>query len=87
MWRTADGTSEDGKSLGDIEQAANAGGAEVAGGVLAGVIDEVRERVVAGVDGPNNFVERSNGLARGGRHFFDAFIGLFFFREVTEDSD
>src|SRR6185312_16009776 len=53
----------------------------------AGVIDEVSQCVVARVDGPDNFVERGDRLARGGGHFFDAFVGLFLFRKVAEHGD
>ena len=45
-------------------------------GELAGVINQVRQRVVARVDGPDDFVQRLDGLPRGGGNFSDALAGL-----------
>ena len=48
--------------------------------MAAEVVDEIPEGVVAGVDGPDDFIERENGFASGIGDFPD--IGIGFRRQV-----
>src|SRR5271156_2729561 len=52
-----------GRILGQIQVAANAGGTHEIRGELADVVDEVRQRIVGGIDGPDDFIERIGRLA------------------------
>src|SRR3954471_5017571 len=65
-----------GRLLGKIEAATDAGETQVIKGKLAGVINEVCEGIVAGIDGPDDFVERLDGLASGGGNLANTLGGF-----------